>query len=179
MLMDEGTPFASTVMRKLIFGQFAVDDEHTVEGVVGHSAVLPCSVTIPTNHKEDHLHILWFKNFTEKLWDCAVQNKRGPDCLPTPQSPRTHISWKFFGSADLEISALQESDSGQYQCWIILEDTYRRTDLVLRVHGLQSEGPRKDTSALRLGLWGDVVSTDRRPARWVATCHILGRTVPG
>ncbi|XP_077129827.1 uncharacterized protein LOC143785052 [Ranitomeya variabilis] len=135
-----------------VFGQFAVHDGHTVEGVVGHSAVLPCSVTIPTNQKEDRLHILWFKNFTEKLWDCVVQRKRDPDCRPTPQSPRTHISWKFFGSADVEISALQESDSGPYQCWIILKDTYRRRDVLLRVLGLQSEGPRKDTSALRLGL---------------------------
>ncbi|XP_073502176.1 uncharacterized protein [Phyllobates terribilis] len=142
-----------------VFGQFAVDDAHTVDGVVGHSAILPCSVTITSNQKVDQLQILWFKNFTEKLWDCTVQSETGPACRTTPQAPRTtarslrtHISWKLFGIADLEISALQESDAGQYQCWIILEDTYRRRDVLLRVHGLQSEGPWKDLGAQRLGL---------------------------
>ncbi|KAM4023769.1 uncharacterized protein ACNLHF_024709 [Anomaloglossus baeobatrachus] len=128
-----------------VFGQFAEHEARTVDGAVNHSAILPCSLSIPSNQRGNQLHILWFKNFTERLWDCMVRSEEGPDCRTTPHAPRTRISWKFFGNADLEISALQDSDAGHYQCWIILEDAYRRRDVLLRVHGLRREEPGPDT----------------------------------
>lgn len=133
--------------------QVAVEEAHKVDGAINHSVTLPCSITRSSNWKDDKLQVMWFKNFTEKLWDCAVEEKKTPDCRSSPNASRTRISWKSFGNADLEIRALQESDAGRYQCWILLSDAYRRRDLLLRVHGVHNNPvPGKDSNGQRLGL---------------------------
>ncbi|KAG9470401.1 hypothetical protein GDO78_017906 [Eleutherodactylus coqui] len=59
--------------------QFAVANEYTVDGTADQSATLPCKLTIPSNWKDDELHVMWFKNFTEKLWDWLRSHGLGKD----------------------------------------------------------------------------------------------------
>ncbi|XP_040291874.1 uncharacterized protein LOC121003957 isoform X2 [Bufo bufo] len=142
---------ALCLLLRNVCSQFVVDDVYAVDGVAKGSVTLPCSLTAPSNWKDHELKIIWFKNLTEKLWDCVVKREKSPDCRSSPNSSRSRISWGVFGNADLEISALQESDAGPYQCWILLSDAYRRRDLLLRVHGNHNPSPLLDLFLEKLG----------------------------
>ncbi|XP_044154995.1 uncharacterized protein LOC122941652 isoform X2 [Bufo gargarizans] len=134
LMATAALPLVLFLLFRNVCGQFVVDNVYIVDGVAKGSMTLPCSLTAPSNWKDHKLKIIWFKNFTEKLWDCVVKREKPPNCRSSPNSSRTRISWEVFGNADLEISVLQESDAGPYQCWILLSDAYRRRDLLLRVN---------------------------------------------
>ncbi|XP_075037520.1 uncharacterized protein LOC142098581 [Mixophyes fleayi] len=141
-----------------VYSYFPDDDKHTVDGTVSHNVTLPCSFTIPDNWRDSDIEIMWFQNFKDKLLNCTVREGRSPICWKVTNSFRTHISWDIFGNADLQISNLQESDSGPYQCWIILPDAYRRQDTFLRVNGVRSNDPGKNVSPLHgFGQWNALV----------------------
>ncbi|XP_068102757.1 uncharacterized protein [Hyperolius riggenbachi] len=108
--------------------------DNVIDGLVNQHITLPCYFIVADNWKDNEIQVLWFRNFSDKLVDCTVTEGKTPRCQVPPNLSRIQFSGKSFDNVSLDIYNLQKSDEGQYQCWIMLKDAYRRQDTMLRVH---------------------------------------------
>ncbi|KAG8433512.1 hypothetical protein GDO86_017702 [Hymenochirus boettgeri] len=119
--------------------QFVEQNSETVTGVLHQQVSLDCSFQMPKDTEFTDMQVIWFKNFTDKLIDCKGEAKT-PVCQYIWSSSKVHISpGAFNGDATITISDLQESDSGQYQCWVIFPPFYYKKYMALHVPGEEKE----------------------------------------
>ncbi|KAM5152270.1 uncharacterized protein ACMZJ9_010472 isoform 1-T1 [Mantella aurantiaca] len=152
------------LLLRRVLSDFVVEDLQSVDGLINQHVTLPCSIILPDNWRDHEIHIIWYRNFSDKLLDCSVSDGMMPACQEPPDSSRVQLSWKFLGNADLDISSLQESDEGHYQCWIIFEDAYQRRDTYLQVHNVTSTTWEASPHQQFVG-WQSMVM--------VSTCNVL------
>ncbi|XP_063309339.1 CD276 antigen-like [Pelobates fuscus] len=113
-----------------------------VHALLDQPVTLKCSFHVPVNWNLSEIHIMWFRNFTDKLLDCKVGKSEQQICENSSHYSRTSLaSNPFYGNAALKILKLQESDVGMYQCWVIFPEAYVRINMELR---LQDKEPSKE-----------------------------------
>ncbi|XP_053550268.1 butyrophilin subfamily 3 member A2 [Bombina bombina] len=127
-------PLVLCLIIRKVYSQYPVDDDETVNGILNQPVSLNCIYLTPDNWDHKEVQVIWFKNFTVKLWDCIVKQEEAPLCQSSPFIDRSQLSNHIMdGNVSLEIHKLQASDAGPYQCWVMLSDFYKRQYLMLRV----------------------------------------------